>query len=82
MPFACEIIVCVLASLGVVLIFREILRHVGAKRNHYACLSFGREPSPEKRPDMIIICRTEEEEQEIIERIIKGEERKIFIKRW
>ena len=82
MFFACEIAVCILASIGIVLLCREIFRHIGAKRNHYVCLTFDSFPSFQKRPDMIIICRTDEEEQEIIRRVIKNDERRIFIKRW
>lgn len=71
-----------LAALGVALSVLEIAERMEARRKKYACLCFEKVDNGENLPDMIIICRTQAEEEEIIERICAEDKRKVFIKRW
>jgi hypothetical protein len=34
------------------------------------------------KPDMLIICRTDAEQEEVIRRVCSDEARKVYIKRW
>jgi hypothetical protein len=72
----------VLAALGVVFTTKEILRAKSAKNAVFLCVSFKEDVPEGTLPDMLLICRTTAEEEEIIRRICANESRKVFIKRW
>ena len=76
------VIISMFAALGVTLIALEFLRSFRAKKTSYVCVCFREELLGDAKPDMLIICRTETEEEEIIRRLCVGEDRKVFIKRW
>ena len=82
MMYLCNVIFASLAALGVILITQEYLRTARAKKASFICLCFREELLDEARPDMLIICRTDAEQEEIIRRVCADEERKVYIKRW
>ena len=76
-----SILIAMLAALGVTLSLLEVLRVRRAKKAEFICLSFDDEPDFSKKPDMLIICRTDTEEEEIIRRVCDGDERRVYVKR-
>ena len=76
-----SILIAMLAALGVALTLLEIVRVRRAKNAEFICLSFDDEPNENKKPDMLIICRTDAEQEEIIRRVCDGEERRVYVKR-
>ena len=76
-----SILIAMLAALGVTLSLLEVLRVRRAKKAEFICLSFDDEPDLRKKPDMLIICRTDTEEEEIIRRVCDGDERRVYVKR-
>lgn len=78
-----KIILAMLASLGVALAVLEFVRAYRAKRAEFICLCFREELLyGEEKPDMLIICRTESEQEEVIRRVCADDARKVYIKRW
>jgi hypothetical protein len=77
-----HVFLSVLAALGVALSVLEFAGNLEAKRKKYLCICFDRDDNRSMLPDMIIICRTQAEEDEIIKRICAEDKRKVFIKRW
>jgi hypothetical protein len=77
-----SVILAVLASLGVALAVLEILRNVRAKRASFICVCFREELLEDGLPDMLVICRTDAESEEVIRRVCASESRKAYIKRW
>ncbi len=75
------IFLAMLASIGVGLMFLEMIRTRKAKTAEYTCICFDSALSDERLPDMVIICRNEAEKEEIIKRITESDERRAFIKR-
>lgn len=75
-----KIIISALAALGVALPCLEFSRRAKAKRSSYVCLCFREDLIDSGAPDMIIICRTDTDEEEIIKRIGKRDQRQIFLK--
>ena len=75
-----NIIMAMLAALGVALAFLEFMRRAKAKRSTYICLCFREDLIEDGVPDMLIICRTDADQEEIIQRIGKCEQRKIYLK--
>ena len=77
------IFLATMASLGVVLAILEYVRISRARHTEFVCICFREELLNEnEKPDMLIICKTESEQEEIIRRVCDGESRKVFIKRW
>ncbi len=76
------ILLGVLAALGVALTVLEFIRKTRAKMACYICVCFSEELLDSKKPDMIVICRNDAEQEEIIRRICESENRKVYIKRW
>jgi hypothetical protein len=77
-----SVFVAALAALGVALAVLEFVRAHRAKRASFICICF-EESVPEGRlPDMLVICRTEAEQEEVIRRVCNGESRKVYIKRF
>ena len=77
------IFLSMLSSLGVTLAVLEFVRTCRAKRMEFVCLCFREELLNEnEKPDMLIICKTESEQEEIIRRVCDGDSRKVYIKRW
>jgi len=72
------IFLSMLAALGVALAFLDFMRRGKAKKASYVCICFTEEF--DKPPDMIIICRNDAEQEEIIRRIGDAENRRIYIK--
>ncbi|MBO5869969.1 MAG: hypothetical protein J6Q89_04385 [Clostridia bacterium] len=78
-----SIFLAMLASLGVALMTLEFIRAYRAKRTEFICLCFREELlNDDEKPDMLIVCKTDAEEEEIIRRVCDGESRKVYIKRW
>ena len=73
------IFLSLLSSLGVGLTILEYYHIFRAKRIEFVCLCFG-ENREDFKPDMLVICRTDAEQEEIIRRISANEPRKVFIK--
>ncbi len=71
-----------LGALGVTLMILELLRKWKARMSCYLCVCFSEELLESKNPDMIIICRNDAEQEEILRRISENESRKVYIKRW
>jgi hypothetical protein len=78
MHLAGIILLSVLAGLGVALAFRDFIRRAAAKKASYVCLCFN--DNTDLPPDMIIICRNDAEQEEIIRRIGDMDNRRIYIK--
>jgi len=76
------ILLGMLAALGVALTVLEFVRRTRAKMSCYLCVCFSEELLDSKKPDMIIICRNDAEQEEILRRICESENRKVYIKRW
>jgi hypothetical protein len=77
-----EVFLSALAVLGIILAVLEIIRVSRAKRSDFICLCFDKEFLDGERPDMLIICRTDAEQEEVIRRVCSDEARKVYIKRW
>ena len=75
-----NIIMAILAALGVALTFLEFMRRAKSKRSAFICICFREDLIENGVPDMLIICRTDADQEEIIQRIGKHEERQIFLK--
>lgn len=75
-----NILLAMLSALGVALAVLEYLRRVKAKNSTFICLCFSEEAFERQNPDMVIICRTDADQEEIIRRIGQQEERKIYLK--
>ncbi len=69
-----------LGALGVALMCLELYRRMRAKKASFVCLTFGDEFTEKKLPDMLIICRTDAEQEEIIKRVVSSDPRKVYIK--
>ena len=78
----CIILLSALACIGVVLIIRGLCRFLSARRASYICLCFDKALLEGGKPDLVIICRSDAEEDEIIRRISDGDPRRVYIKRW
>ncbi len=75
-----NIFLAMLSALGVALTVLEFFRRSKAKHTAYICLCFREELIENGQPDMLIICRTDADQEEIIKRIGKRDQRKIFLK--
>lgn len=74
------ILLAMFAALGVALSALELARHIKARKATFVCLCFREELINGGSPDMLIICRTDAEEEEIIRRIGQTDERRIYLK--
>lgn len=74
------VFVAMLAALGVALLVLELFRFARAKRARFVCLCFDDDFSKNRLPDMLVICRSYEEEEEIIRRISAEDPRRMFVK--
>lgn len=78
----CSVFVSALAALGVALAVLEFVRAYRARRAEYICVCFREELLfGDCEPDMLIICRTDAEQDEIIKRVCNGESRTVYIKK-
>ncbi|MBQ1205710.1 MAG: hypothetical protein IIW39_03940 [Clostridia bacterium] len=77
-----EVFLAALASLGVILAVLEFVRVSRAKKASFICLCFSEELLNGAKPDMLVICRTDAEQEEVIRRVCADESRKVYIKRW
>lgn len=75
-----SIFIAMLAALGVALAVLEFVRRAKAKKTEFICLCFREELLQGGKPDMLIICRTDAEQEEIIRRIGEDENRRIYLK--
>lgn len=73
------VFIAMLAALGVALSFLELWRILKARKNSYICVCFKEEFDGDQKPDVIYICRTELEQEEILRRVCDGDERKAYI---
>ncbi len=74
------VFVGMLGALGVALMCLELYRRIKAKKASFVCLTFGDEFEEKKLPDMLIICRTDAEQEEIIKRVVSSDPRKVYIR--
>lgn len=77
-----SVFLAMLAALGVALVALELLRRSRAKRAEFICLCFREDLIENGKPDMLVICRTDAEQDEVIRRVCADEARKVYIKRW
>ncbi len=77
-----DVLLATLASLGVILAVLEFVRVSRAKKASFICLCFDEKLLDGAKPDMLIICRTDAEQEEVIRRVCSDEARKVYIKRW
>lgn len=77
-----DVLLATLAALGVILAVLEFVRVSRAKRASFVCLCFREELLDGAKPDVLIICRTDAEQDEVIRRVCADESRKVYIKRW
>ncbi len=75
-----NILMAAFAALGVALSCLEFFRRARAKRASFVCLCFREDLIDGGSPDMLIICRTDADEEEIIKRIGKHDPRQIYLK--
>lgn len=75
------ILLATLASIGVALMLLELILTHKAKTAEYVCICFREELLNGEKPDMVIICRNDAEQEEIIKRVCENDARKAFIKR-
>ncbi len=77
-----SVFIAMLASLGVALAVLEFVRAYRAKRTEFICLCFREDLLDGEKPDMLIICRTDAEQEEVIRRVCADDNRKVYIKRF
>ena len=75
-----SIVIATLASIGVALALLDFVKRIRAKRTEFLCICFGREFAEGELPEMMVICRTDAEQDEIIRRISELDDRKIYLK--
>ncbi len=77
-----SVTLAVFAAIGISLVILEILRKSRAKRSSFICVCFREDLLDGGAPDMLVICRTDAEMDEVIRRVCVNESRKAYIKRW
>lgn len=77
-----SVFLSMLAAMGVALAVLEFVRIRRAKKASFVCLCFREELLNGALPDMLIICRTDAEQEEVIRRVCAEDSRKVFLKRW
>ncbi len=78
-----RVLLAVLASIGIALSILEIIRVRRAKTADFICICFSEEYLDcDKKPDMLVICRSDAEQEEVIRRVCADDARKVYIKRW
>ncbi len=75
-----SIFLAMLAAMGIALAVLEFIRRGRAKKSRFICLCFREELLENENPDIVIICRTDAEQEEIIRRIGQQDERRIYLK--
>lgn len=75
------VFIATLASLGVALAFLEFVRVRRAKHSEFICLCFREELLESEKPDMLIICRTSADQEEVIKRVCSDDSRRVYIKK-
>jgi hypothetical protein len=79
----CIVLLSALAALGVALAALEFIRTSRARSTEFICVCFDeRYLSEERPPDMLIVCRTDAEQDEIIKRICGNDSRNVYIKKY
>ena len=78
-----SVLLSVLAAVGVALTVLDFFRAHRARKESFICLCF-REELVENNalPDMLIICRTDAEQEEVIRRVCDKDGRRVYIKRF
>ena len=69
-------------TVALILAVLEFVRVSRAKKASFICLCFDEKLLDGAKPDMLIICRTDAEQEEVIRRVCSDEARKVYIKRW
>jgi hypothetical protein len=77
-----SVVLAVFAAMGIALVILEMLRQSQAKRTEFICVCFREDLLEGGAPDMLVICRTDAEMEEVIRRVCVSESRKAYIKRW
>ena len=77
-----SVVLAALASLGIALAVLEVLRNARAKRASFICVCFREDLLEGGLPDMLVICRTDADQDEVIRRVCANDSRKVYIKRW
>ena len=82
MPAFAMALLSTFAAVGIGLIALEMWRRLKAKKREFVCVCFDKSLSDGKKPDVVIICRTDEERDEAIKRVLENDGRTAYIKRW
>lgn len=78
-------VLCPFAAIGMVAVFLELFRLLGKRRLRFTCLLFGDEAKTEwdaRSYNVVFLCRSELQEEELIRRLSQGERRKVYIRKW
>ncbi len=80
-----DLLLCFFAAIGIISTVWEIFLLIGKRRLRFTCLLFGDHAKAEfeaKEYEIVLLCRSELQEEELIRRLSAGEKRKIYIRRW
>lgn len=75
------VFIAMLASLGVALAALDFIRRSRAKRTDFICICFREELLDNALPDMVIICRSDAEQEELIRRVCDKDSRRAYLKK-
>lgn len=75
------IFIAMLASLGIALALLDLIRRMRAKQADFVCICFDEKLLDDALPDIVIICRTDAEQEEIIRRVCAKDPRRAYLKR-
>ena len=76
-----SVLLATFSVLGLVLSVIEFLRISRAKKTSFICLCFREELLEDGLPDILIICRTDVEQEEVTRRVCAEDPRKVYLKR-
>lgn len=81
MPAFALVLLSTFAAVGIGLIALELWRKLKSRKCEFICVCFDESLPDVKKPDIVIICRTEEERDEAIRRVCESDARTAYIKR-
>ncbi len=80
-----ELLLCLFAAIGLLAVCLEVFRLFGKRRMRFTCLLFGDEAKDAwdgRTYQIVLLCRSELQEEELLRRLSDGEKRRIYIRRW
>lgn len=75
------VFIAMLAALGVALALLELLRKMRAKKADFICICFREDLLENTLPDIVIICRSDAEQEEVIKRVCNKDSRQAYLKK-